>query len=440
MLQKQSSLRLDGVTPLSGSPAESKLTARLQQLVVRSINTLETLLSSEVVSVQDRVTVALKILEVAGVTTALPTAQPSDQPSDQPSETELHQAIPPLKLQQSLASQQPSQPQQPSPDLPAPKGSHNVTLLLAGGHRYNLQLKTDEPLLHNLLKAVMQQAQAQEVFHGLFQIPIEQGRSALCFPSEQLVGVITEPPLVLQLREESEQPIEQTSATPQDASSHSLQPPRSTTSQFASPPSVFIPANYILLNDFLSPAENSQALQIALTKASDFLTSTTTTNLDGYRQSSLLYATLFPEFYDLLRLRILKTLPSVLQQLDYPTFNIGLVEMQLVAHNDGCYYKVHNDSGSEETATREISYVYYFHQEPKAFSGGELRIYDTEINNGTVTSRDISKTLVPRNNSIVFFDSRLQHEVMTVNCPSRAFGDSRFTLNGWLRRAEVSSR
>ena len=56
--------------------------------------------------------------------------------------------------------------------------------------------------------------------------------------------------------------------------------------------------------------------------------------------------------------------------------------MQLTAHNDGCYYKIHNDAGSEKTANREISYVYYFYQEPKAFSGGELKIYDTELKGG----------------------------------------------------------
>ncbi|WP_333783600.1 hypothetical protein [Nostoc sp. 'Peltigera malacea cyanobiont' DB3992] len=26
------------------------------------------------------------------------------------------------------------------------------------------------------------------------------------------------------------------------------------------------------------------------------------------------------------------------------------------------------------------------------------------------------------------------HEVLPVNCPSQAFGDSRFTINGWVRR------
>jgi SM-20-related protein len=28
------------------------------------------------------------------------------------------------------------------------------------------------------------------------------------------------------------------------------------------------------------------------------------------------------------------------------------------------------------------------------------------------------------------------HEVQAVHCPSRAFADSRFTLNGWIRQPE----
>jgi Rps23 Pro-64 3,4-dihydroxylase Tpa1-like proline 4-hydroxylase len=43
-------------------------------------------------------------------------------------------------------------------------------------------------------------------------------------------------------------------------------------------------------------------------------------------------------------------------------------------------------------------------------------------------------TLTPPQNSIVFFPSSYLHEVMPVSCPSRAFADSRLTVNGWLHR------
>jgi 6-pyruvoyl-tetrahydropterin synthase len=66
----------------------------------------------------------------------------------------------------------------------------------------------------------------------------------------------------------------------------------------------------------------------------------------------------------------------------------------------------------------------------------KIRLYETELKAGSAISHNNYKTIEPRNNSIVFFDSRCKHEVMPVCCPSRQFEDGRFTLNGWLRREE----
>ncbi|MEB3282956.1 MAG: 2OG-Fe(II) oxygenase [Lyngbya sp.] len=200
--------------------------------------------------------------------------------------------------------------------------------------------------------------------------------------------------------------------------------------------SLFLAGDHVFIENFLSPKENQEILDIAITKSDQFVGSTTTTQAVNYRQSSILYATLFPEFYNLMRNKILKSLPEVLPKLNHQPFDVSQVEMQLTAHNDGCFYKIHNDSGSEKTYTRTITYVYYFHQEPKQFSGGELRLYETELKNGSAISHGKYKTIEPRNNSIVFFDSRCKHEVMPVRCPSRRFEHGRFTLNGWLRRPD----
>lgn len=210
--------------------------------------------------------------------------------------------------------------------------------------------------------------------------------------------------------------------------------PAAPSSISAAKQTTFLPAHCVQIDDFLTPDENAQALDIALTREAEFVGSSTTTKATDYRQSSILYATLFPDFYHFLRQKILTIVPSILQQLNHPPFSITEVEMQLTAHNDGCYYKIHNDSGSEVTATRELTYVYYFYRQPQQFSGGELRIYDTDLLGSAITESPNFKSVEPRNNSIVLFDSRCKHEVMPVRCPSRAFTDSRFTLNGWLRR------
>lgn len=158
----------------------------------------------------------------------------------------------------------------------------------------------------------------------------------------------------------------------------------------------------------------------------------TATDEVNYRRSSVLYS--FPEFAELIRDRIQSVALDIFRTLELPPFSVDYIESQLTAHNDGNYYKVHNDNGSSNTATRELTYVYYFHREPKPFLGGELVIYDSKIENTYYVNADSFKTIEPRNNSIVFFLSRYMHEVLPVSCLSRSFQDSRFTINGWIHR------
>ncbi|GGA55713.1 2OG-Fe(II) oxygenase [Okeania sp. KiyG1] len=197
---------------------------------------------------------------------------------------------------------------------------------------------------------------------------------------------------------------------------------------------VFLPGFHIEIPNFLSAEENQKAIEIAIQNRDQYIESTTTTKADKYRQSYVLFSQYFPELTALIQSKILQTLPEVLAQLNFRPFEISEIEAQLTAHNDGCYYKIHNDAGSEKTASREITYVYYFYQEPKAFSGGELRIYDTELKAGEAITHENFQTITPANNSIIFFNSRCRHEVMPVVCPSKAFEHSRFTVNGWIRR------
>lgn len=196
----------------------------------------------------------------------------------------------------------------------------------------------------------------------------------------------------------------------------------------------FLPADYVEIKNVFSSAENQIFIDKAIEQREQYIESTTTTKADKYRQSYVLFAKFFPELSALIQSKILETLPEVLTKLNLHPFEISEIEVQLTAHNDGCYYKIHNDAGSEKTATRELTYVYYFYQEPKAFSGGELRIYDTELKGKGAITHENYKTIRPANNSIVFFNSRCRHEVMPVVCPSKIFEHSRFTVNGWIRR------
>ncbi|TAF48604.1 MAG: hydroxylase, partial [Oscillatoriales cyanobacterium] len=179
-------------------------------------------------------------------------------------------------------------------------------------------------------------------------------------------------------------------------------------------------------------AENQQILQLAIDRQSDFVPTSTSTNADNYRASYVLYPSFFTDFYYLVSSRLRAIQAEVLQALHLPEFDIDELEMQLTAHGNGNFYKVHNDSDGE-VIKRTLTYVYYFNREPKPFRGGNLRMYATNYANGWIATPNY-QDIEPINNRIVLFDSRCMHEVLPVESDSEVFGDSRFTLNGWLRR------
>lgn len=289
-----------------------------------------------------------------------------------------------------------------------------IQLLLVGGHQYTIYLKSDAPLLQLLAKTLLSKHQKTEN-STLFQIPLAEGRSTLCFPGEHLVGMVTEPPIYLQHLQ------------PQDTKDNIKN------YTHATPKTENLESRYLLIENFFTQSENEQLFNYVLQRKSDFVPTTTSTKAENYRRSLVLHS--FPKFRELIVNRIKEIFPDVLNKLNIPIFSIAEIESQLTAHNDQNFYKVHNDNGSPNTATRVLTYVYYFYREPKAFTEGKLIIYDSQIQGKHYVKATTFKTIEPTNNSIVFFLSRYMHEVLPVTCPSQDFTDSRFTINGWIRRS-----
>ena len=95
------------------------------------------------------------------------------------------------------------------------------------------------------------------------------------------------------------------------------------------------------------------------------------------------------------------------------------MEHHVAASNDGDYFRAHIDGGPDDT--REITFVYFLHNEPRRFSGGELIIQSSTV-------------VQPQGDTLVLFPSCSVHEVLPVQAPSGAFADSRFTVTGWIHR------
>lgn len=175
--------------------------------------------------------------------------------------------------------------------------------------------------------------------------------------------------------------------------------------------------------DVLSPRDHQKLLEYVAASEARFTDTTTTTGAINYRKSTVLYQ--FSEHHLKIENVLRPFLPHACEILGLPSLH-GKIEAQLTAHNDRQYYKVHNDNGSEVTKHRVLTYVYYFNRTPKGFQDGKLRIYDRKDLNGDFLD------IEPIDNSMVIFRSEAMHEVLPVNCPSRLFMDSRFTINGWV--------
>ena len=210
-----------------------------------------------------------------------------------------------------------------------------------------------------------------------------------------------------------------------------------TSAAVADRPSV-LPARCVVLDEFLAPQELEQLTRFTLEHESDFSASSVVSpnaesgvvNYD-HRRSRVLMD--LAQYEDLMLDRIRSVLPRVLDQLGMEEFAITGVEAQVTASNDGDFFRFHSDNGSERVRSRQLTFVYFFHCEPRQFEGGELRIHDSHLRDGAYVSDDTYQAIVPQQNQIVFFPCELLHEITPVTCASQRFADSRFTLNGWLR-------
>ncbi len=200
-----------------------------------------------------------------------------------------------------------------------------------------------------------------------------------------------------------------------------------------------LPAQCVILDEFLAPQELEELTRFTLEHepqftASEVVAPTSERGVIDYEHRRSRVLTDLERYQELLIRRIEMVLPQVVQKLGMEEFAIAGVEAQITASNDGDFFRFHSDNASDRVAARHLTFVYFFHREPRQFDGGELRIYDARLEQDRYISAGSYQTIVPRQNQIVFFPCELLHEITPVKCPSRLFADSRFTLNGWLRQ------
>ena len=130
--------------------------------------------------------------------------------------------------------------------------------------------------------------------------------------------------------------------------------------------------------------------------------------------------------------KLRSVLPHVRARLRVVALHRARIEMEVTVYLGGQSYKGHRDNTEGGNRLRKLSYVYYFHRQPRRFAGGDLLLHDTDPETSSATAGAFTR-IEPRHNSLVVFPSGAYHEITPVECETRDFLDGRFTVNGWVR-------
>ena len=118
--------------------------------------------------------------------------------------------------------------------------------------------------------------------------------------------------------------------------------------------------------------------------------------------------------------KLRKALPKVSMLLRIDGLDRCRMSLAMVAHLDGGFGVRHRDPPS-------LSAICYFHRDPRPFSGGDLLLYDTEVETGRCGGADFSR-VEPAGLSIVFYPGHYVHEVTPVACKSGDFAAARLSV------------
>jgi len=194
---------------------------------------------------------------------------------------------------------------------------------------------------------------------------------------------------------------------------------------------------FLQINDFLSCAEYERLLAHVGTRIGHMAPSTVThaerdagAYDESFRKSRVDME--LDDIWPFFEKRLTALLPHVRKELGVERFELGSIERQLTGHGDGDFFSRHVDENHPGTNnSRVITFVYYFNAEPKAFSGGTLRLHGRP--DPAAGALDCYVDVEPRSNSIVFFPATTSHAVTPVSTTDPGPAGLRFTVNGWFR-------
>jgi Rps23 Pro-64 3,4-dihydroxylase Tpa1-like proline 4-hydroxylase len=193
------------------------------------------------------------------------------------------------------------------------------------------------------------------------------------------------------------------------------------------------PAPVLIVEDFVGGAAAADLLQYAVAHETDFQQAKVALGHEGRVDESLRISRVnsaMDSTMPLLETAIRKTVDAALPTLGLVNVDSYFLETQLTWCGDGGFFGKHCDTLSGRLSRRVLTMVYYFHREPKAFTGGQLRLHELGASGSY-------QEIEPRFDRAVFFPSWFPHEVRPVQCNSGAFPDGRFAMSCWVHKVPI---
>ncbi|MEK6398992.1 MAG: 2OG-Fe(II) oxygenase, partial [Terriglobus sp.] len=163
-------------------------------------------------------------------------------------------------------------------------------------------------------------------------------------------------------------------------------------------------APHLIVPNFLSQQDHANLLQWTLENEAAFTAARVHTGVDDKLRRALVLQDIGP-----FKLPFAKAASAQYRnwvaQMGLPPFDVSGMELEMAAHNDGAHFTRHTDTQTMmgQGSHRALSAVYYFYRDPKAFTGGHLRLFGNDE-----TQTDIE----PAQNTLAIFPSFVPHQVM----------------------------
>lgn len=146
-------------------------------------------------------------------------------------------------------------------------------------------------------------------------------------------------------------------------------------------PALAVPAPVCRFENFLGAERAAALLEYAIAREEDFTAGTVLDPLTGQVSRKGRDSLVLPVTSEVFSAHLADCLPLVQEVLGHRAELVESLTV-LTAHGEGGHFGIHTDASRVRDVSRALSAVYYLHRTPRGFGGGQLRLYDTVVDDG----------------------------------------------------------